>query len=137
MRSQKTNVKNAKRAYSGETSPYWDWVHNQFIVKQNDRGEPEQANPDMLHTGIYDEVDVGVMEQANLIRRGLDLLSEKERLVVETMSEGLSMQKSANKIGMKMATLRNHLQRARKKLQDYVVNNERGGSISTGSEENT
>lgn len=82
--------------------------------------EPELANPDMLIEPVEDE---DTREMAELIREGMELLSVQQRRVVEVMAEGRTFEETARLLSMSPSTLRNHLRRARKKIQEHVTQN--------------
>lgn len=125
---QKTRIIKTRKKHSGESSPYWDWIHNQAIVKNKDDNrewEPPQANPDRLaeEDGLHYEPSPATAEVVGLIREAMHFLSDQQRRVVEAMAEGKSTREAATALGMNLSTFVNHLKRARKKIHEYVVQN--------------
>lgn len=126
---QKTRVIKTRKKGSSESSPYWDWINNSHAVKHKDGTtndwEPAQANPDRLSSdeGLSFQATEATAEKAELIREAMALLSDQQRRVVEMMAEGRTFAETARLLVMSPSTMRNHLNRARKKIVAYVTQN--------------
>lgn len=123
---QKTRVIKTRKKAGSDSSPYWDWVRSHHGAKhQDDDWEPVQANPDRLaeSDGLSFKAPQDTLDKAELMREALALLSEQQRRVVEMMAEGRTFAETARLLGMSPNTMRNHLNRARKKIVAYVTQN--------------
>lgn len=127
---QRTRVIKTRKKHSGESSPYWDWVNNRLAKKAGDKagqwqyeGEVPLANPDMLSEdeGYFPDVPEATRDMAEEIREAMETLSDQQRRVVETMAEGRTFAETAKLLKMSPNTMRNHLNRARKKIMAHVT----------------
>lgn len=130
---QRTRVIRTRKKYSGESSPYWDWINNEANKNAGGKGrqfrdnvnETPLANPDVMaeSEGLKYQTDEATREIAELIREAMTELSPQERRAVELMAEGKSFRDAAKKMNANLSTFRNYIMRARKKVQDYVTQN--------------
>jgi hypothetical protein len=118
-----SNVRDYGKSFSGETSPYWQFVATHCGTDDGSVMESADANPDTTDADLYNGVDQGVLDLAQEIQGVMHLLSEKQREVIEALAEGLSERDAAEKIGMNYNTFSNHLIRARKKILESVGQN--------------
>lgn len=127
---QRTRVIKTRKSHSGESSPYWDWVNNRMSKLSGERGKQWQhdgevplANPDMLDgaDAVTHKTAPETQEIAELIREAMGLLSEQQRRVVDMMAEGRTFAETAKLLKMSPSTMRNHLNRARKKIMAHVT----------------
>lgn len=75
-------------------------------------------------------------EVIDLMREGFNTLSDMQKRVVMLMvDQNMSERKAAKVLGIEYPTLLNHLNRARKKLKEYVMQNLNAGIYSAGLQE--
>jgi DNA-directed RNA polymerase specialized sigma24 family protein len=72
------------------------------------------------------------LEIIEIMRAGFKTLSEmQQRVVMLMVDQNMSERKAAKTLGLHYSTVLNHLQRARKKLQKYVMQNADPSIIGT------
>ena len=78
---------NTSTTYSGERSPYWDWVntHRESSVTETDH-EPERANPDYVTT-TTDDYSTRRISQGDFLTELFNRLSKQETKVLALMQQ--------------------------------------------------
>lgn len=122
-RLKKIDVVESKKDYRGETSPYWESVQERKSRSYDDKfHEDPAANPDMLGEDYrFDEsISEGQQDQVELISDALDILTEKQRQVVELCGyNGSSINEAARQLQLDVKTVYEHLEAARRKIKKY------------------
>lgn len=111
----------SRRQYSGEASPYWEFMQNHAPTSAD--GQPEEnifANPDLLGEDehIYHRPLTQRGEfQFQVIRDALKDLSPQQQRVLQLHGfEGWTMKAVADELGISVSTVAVFLNRARKAL---------------------
>lgn len=103
---------------------------HRVILSDNEEGDFEQLFenlPEKDNRRVSDEQQ----EVVDLLREGFVTLSDMQKRVVMLMvDQNLTERKAAEVLGIAYPTLLNHLRRARKKLQMYVMQNREAGVVS-------
>lgn len=132
---QRTRTSRTRPGKGADSSPYWDWVRR-HTRGQHEPGdsqvqfiEPPQANPDVLDdtAAMYPEASDDVVFKADLIREAVAMLTPKERKAIKLLEQDMTFEKAAKKMRVKVGTFQVYVERARKKVQDYVLKNADGG----------
>jgi RNA polymerase sigma factor (sigma-70 family) len=118
VKHQHTRVIETGRNYSGEASPYWDWVRDhQPSDSDGNPKEPAQGNPDILPEGTYPTPQESGISVGDITR----MLSGMQRKVFELyVQRGKSEREIANRLEISIGTVRTHLQRVREKYNHWV-----------------
>lgn len=119
IKHQKTRVIETGKNYSGEKSPYWDWVanHAESSGSSNEFMEPAQANPDRISsdnfTPFTQESGISV---GDISRK----LSGQQKKVFEMyVQEGKSEEDISKVLRLSVNTVRTYLRRIREKYKYY------------------
>lgn len=110
------DVKHTRTEYSGERSPYWDWIEQH--VPNNQEGEyeePLEANADV--TG-YEENTEKRREHRRLITQGFASLSKRERQVFRGLMEGLTEEEIARELDVSQQMISKCRKKIRKKFEE-------------------
>ena len=103
---------------------------NRVILPENEEGEFEQLLENMPEKDNK-RVSDAQQEVVDLLREGFVTLSEMQKRVVMMMvDQNFTERKAAEVLGIAYPTLLNHLRRARKKLQQYVMQHREAGLVS-------
>lgn len=110
--------KETKDIYSGEASPYREWLDDKGDYNQDHEAlEPKEANPDILgeSEGLYYlRTDLNE-EQMEQFKKALPLLSDKQKLVLQMVGyEGKTLENTAAILGISKGNVADLLNRARK-----------------------
>lgn len=121
---QKKSVREveSRRHYSGEASPYWEFMQNHAPTSSD--GQPEEnifANPDLLgedehiyHRPLTERGEF----QFQVIRNALKDLSPQQQRVLQLHGfEGWTLKEVARELGISPSTVETFLHRARKALK--------------------
>lgn len=118
VKHQKTRVIQTNKDYSGESSPYLDWLDSQGIDEDGDRREPAQANPDILSADSRTPLTQSLPISVGDISRQL---SGQQKKVFELyVQEGLKEREIASILGITPGTVHTYLDRIRQKFKYYV-----------------
>jgi len=115
---------NSSINYSGERSPYWDFVAAGSQKREAGDGhmiEDPLANPDMLteEDSLYSRplTEVGEL-QKQAVEETVASLSHNERIVFEQVAEeGKTLAITAGLLGVSISTVQTLLTRVRKKMK--------------------
>lgn len=113
-----------KKNYSGEASPYWEFMEKRAQASQVDEGSPIEdsiANPDVLseddhlyHRPLSEDGEF----KFNLIREVMKELSPQQQIVLQLCGfDGLTLKEAAKEMGLKIPTVQVFLDRAREQIQ--------------------
>lgn len=118
VKHQKTRVIQTNKDYSGESSPYLDWLDSQSMDEDGNRREPAQANPDVLSSDIRTPLAQSLPISVGDISRQL---SGQQKKVFELyVQEGLNEKEIAAILAITVGTVRTYLDRIRQKFRHYV-----------------
>lgn len=126
-KSKSIKSKNTDKHYSGEESPYWNFME---AIKRKNSGHgqdgnhvPEDplANPDNLAEtdSLYHRplTEIGQLQLA-AIKDVMRELSPQQKQVLQLCGfEGQTLQSAAATLGIKLATVQTFLERARRKIK--------------------
>lgn len=120
-----TRVITTRKSYSGEQSPYWDFLQKTQLsdakTGSGEFSEPVEANPDALPedaTLWSRELSDEAQFRLDIIQEGMALLSEQQRRIVYYCGiKGMSLEKVAKKLGIQKGTAQKLLERARTKIE--------------------
>lgn len=106
-----------KKKYSGEASPYWDFIKGRQRQSEGNPVEESIANPDVLAEtdSLYNRplTEVGNI-QLEAIQEALPKLSQRQQDVLKLRGfEGYTEEETAMHLEISRLAVRNHLQRAR------------------------
>lgn len=114
-----------KKKYSGESSPYWEFLDRKANVNgdKNDDGglelrEPAQANPDTL--GEYDEYDHERSYYTQLLDEGYASLSAREKQVFNLLRIKLENKDIAKRLRINESSVETYRDRIKNKFLDLV-----------------
>lgn len=130
-RSKRKTLKviNTGKSYSGEQSPYWDFLQRtqgqEVKTGSVELSEPVEANPDQLPetANIFTrELSDEAQFKLDIVQEAMQLLSEQQRRIVYYCGiKGLSLDKVAKKLGIQKGTAQKLLERARVKVEKLYV----------------
>ena len=112
------------KKYSGEQSPYWDWVavSAPTVHDSGEFIEMAEANPDWLseENTMFKSCSESDKEKFNTLMVNTDKLSKKEKEVIQLLWEGKTPKEVATILNLSGGAMRTYLQRARKKMQTCI-----------------
>jgi RNA polymerase sigma factor (sigma-70 family) len=111
-------MRNRKDIYSGERSPYWDWVskHSDKSYRGEDsREELPEANPDVLP--FYQEEEANYRELVKFMKKALKELSTQEKQVTLMLQKGYNQVTISKILKLKSGTIKSVVFRVRNKLK--------------------
>ena len=110
-----------KDMYSGERSPYWDWIgSHQRPDEEGQVREDPFANPDVLseddhmyHKPLSPENEL----KFQVIRQAMAVLSPQQRQVLQLCGvEGMTLKEAASTLGIGLTSVQEHLEQAKAKI---------------------
>jgi RNA polymerase sigma factor (sigma-70 family) len=111
--------RNTHQSYSGEKSPYWEWVSTQMGAGRQIEADPREDQSPFAREELSREQRIRIMA----IQSTWEHLTAEQRQVVWLIGvQELSFAQAAEKLGKTKAAIQGLLDRARKQIQKTLEN---------------
>lgn len=115
------DVDGKPRAYSGETSPYWDYHERQGKEEEAMRANPDEIGDNRPSPWKSEELSFENEELVRLVRENLTLLSFREGQILNLMCyREMSQVQIASFLNIKPQAVNNYIKRIKKKMKKFV-----------------
>lgn len=116
------DVRRTKKTYSGEKSPYWEFLETHSRRVDGGIVEDARANPDVLaDEGEF--ISDAKADQFEVLEVLIQTATPKQRHILQLLSEGRTYLQIAEALGIQLSTVQDAVERLRKKARR--IQNER------------
>ncbi len=125
--NQKKSIReiDARKSFSGEASPYWDFANSHLIFDNGQIREDSIANPDVLSEtdnvfDLYSDENKSLKLQA--ISETIELLSPQQRKVLQCCGfKNWTLKQTGKHLGLTISTVQSYLNLVREKVEKRFV----------------